>query len=136
MQQALLRYAKIIKDSALGYNVAPYTPTVGVVQQLRINLTKDCEALPHSDMDESCKREALKFSFLIVVCSSIHFVKKTLFADYIKDKGSITANSIWGILHGLETLSQILVPMPNGMVNINSLHFIHNFLVISHVCLH
>lgn len=56
MEQAIQRYATIIKNSAQGYIRAPQTAVVRRIQQIRVNLTKTCETLPHLDMDESCRR--------------------------------------------------------------------------------
>ncbi|XP_055837023.1 beta-hexosaminidase subunit beta-like isoform X2 [Episyrphus balteatus] len=44
--------------------------------------------------------------------------KKPKQTDYVYGHGKVVSNSIWGILRGLETLSQILVPMSNGMLRI------------------
>ncbi|XP_039951244.1 beta-hexosaminidase subunit beta-like [Bactrocera tryoni] len=89
LQSAFTRYANIIAAAAKGYNRAPATATLGIIQQIRVNLTQPCEDLPHLDMDESY---------------------------YVRGDGVVRANSIWGILRGLETFSQLLVPMPNGLL--------------------
>ncbi|XP_037957794.1 beta-hexosaminidase subunit beta-like [Teleopsis dalmanni] len=91
LQEAITRYTKIIKDSAQGYSRAPATTTTGTITQFRVNLTVVCETLPYLGMDESY---------------------------FVHGDGRVIANSIWGILHGLETLSQLLVPMPNGLLRI------------------
>ncbi|XP_011292114.2 beta-hexosaminidase subunit beta [Musca domestica] len=91
LQDAISRYADIIRKSAQGYVKAPQTKVVRRIQKLSVNLTRTCGTLPSLDMDESY---------------------------YVWGDGRIIANSIWGILRGLETISQLLVPMPNGMLRI------------------
>ncbi|XP_065357958.1 beta-hexosaminidase subunit beta-like [Calliphora vicina] len=91
MQEALQRYTTIIKNSAQGYIRAPQTKFVRKIQKIRVNLTKTCETLPHLNMDESY---------------------------FVWGDGRVIANSVWGILRGLETFSQLLVPMPNGILRI------------------
>ncbi|XP_037817471.1 beta-hexosaminidase subunit beta-like isoform X2 [Lucilia sericata] len=91
MQKALERYSTIIRNSAQGYIRAPQTIVVHYIQQIRVNLTKKCETLPHLNMDESY---------------------------FVWGDGRVIANSVWGILRGLETLSQLLVPMPNDILRI------------------
>ncbi|CAL4094455.1 unnamed protein product, partial [Meganyctiphanes norvegica] len=61
----------------------------GYLDHLFVNLTAVCDELPHQDMDE-------------------HYKIK------IPDgpsAGSLSSGSIWGILRGLETFSQLLVPV-------------------------
>ncbi|XP_017467587.1 PREDICTED: beta-hexosaminidase subunit beta-like [Rhagoletis zephyria] len=89
LEAAFTRYANIIRAAAEGYIRAPATATVGVIRKFLVNLTQPCENLPHLDMDESY---------------------------YVRGDGVVKANSIWGILRGLETLSQLLVPMPSGLL--------------------
>ncbi|KAI8125222.1 hypothetical protein FF38_14395, partial [Lucilia cuprina] len=91
MQEALQRYSAIIRNSVHGYIRAPQTVVVGHIQQIQVNLTKKCETLPHLNMDESY---------------------------FVWGDGRVIANSVWGILRGLETLSQLLVSMPNDILRI------------------
>ncbi|XP_075154073.1 beta-hexosaminidase subunit beta-like [Haematobia irritans] len=91
MQEAMDRYKEIISKSSQGYVKAPQTAVIRNIPKLSVNLTKACEILPHLNMDESY---------------------------YVWGDGRVIANSVWGILRGLETLSQLLVPMPNGMLRI------------------
>uniref|UniRef100_A0A1I8P0N9 Beta-hexosaminidase n=2 Tax=Stomoxys calcitrans TaxID=35570 RepID=A0A1I8P0N9_STOCA len=91
LQDAMARYTKVIRQSAQGYVKAPQTAVIRKIQQLSVNLTQACETLPHLNMDETY---------------------------YVWGDGRVIANSIWGIFRGLETLSQLLVPMPNGLLRI------------------
>ncbi|CAH1636777.1 unnamed protein product [Spodoptera littoralis] len=60
----------------------------GTLEELQINLTRPCEAYPHMDMDE-------KYSLNVSAVSSL------------------TSDSIWGILRGMETFAQLFY-LSNG----------------------
>ncbi|XP_067622184.1 beta-hexosaminidase subunit beta-like [Eurosta solidaginis] len=93
LETAFQRYTNIIRSSAQGYTRAPATTTLGTIHIFKINLTQTCEDLPHLNMDESY---------------------------YVRGDGVVRAPTIWGILRALETLSQLLVPLPNGLLLIRS----------------
>ncbi|XP_022826941.1 beta-hexosaminidase subunit beta-like [Spodoptera litura] len=60
----------------------------GTLEELQINLSRPCEAYPHMDMDE-------KYSLNVSAVSSL------------------TSDSIWGILRGMETFAQLFY-LSNG----------------------
>ena len=57
LQEAIQRYAAIIKESAQGYVRAPFTGVIQQIQTIQVNLTNTCEVLPSLNMDESCRRQ-------------------------------------------------------------------------------
>nr|ABB76924.1 beta-N-acetylglucoasminidase 1 [Spodoptera frugiperda] len=61
---------------------------LGTLEELQINLSRPCEAYPHMDMDE-------KYSLNVSAVSSL------------------TSDSIWGILRGMETFAQLFY-LSNG----------------------
>uniref|UniRef100_A0A224YPI0 Beta-hexosaminidase n=1 Tax=Rhipicephalus zambeziensis TaxID=60191 RepID=A0A224YPI0_9ACAR len=71
--------------------VPPRGPVGGVplaeLNSLLVRLSGPCERMPHHDMDESYTLQLTAYS-----------------------KPSLTANSVWGLLRGLETFSQIVYP--------------------------
>ncbi|CAD6998207.1 beta-hexosaminidase subunit beta [Ceratitis capitata] len=89
LRAALTRYSKIIAATANGNFSTPATTNFAIIRKFRVNLTQSCESLPHLDMDESY---------------------------YVRGDGVVRADSIWGILRGLETFVQLLVPMSNGLL--------------------
>ena len=83
----------------------------GYLDTVEIRLNKPCEYLPLADMLESCN--------WILICSwwCESFDSLFLFlSDYIKVdtpdmplKAVIVSDSVWGILRGMETFSQLVI---------------------------
>lgn len=72
------------------------SPVIGQILQLDVFLTGQCEGMPHFSMDETY--------YLTVTNPS---------------RASLQARSVWGIMRGLETFSQIVYPY-------NDTHFVVN----------
>lgn len=63
------------------------SPVIGTMQELEVFLTGPCETMPHMDMDES---------YFLTVSSDT--------------PPSMLSKSVWGIMRGLETFSQLVYP--------------------------
>ncbi|XP_026686785.1 beta-hexosaminidase subunit alpha-like [Diaphorina citri] len=94
LEDAILRYTEILKTNWRNLtkfdSVVTAPNIVGKTIKLKIRLLNECEKYPHIDMDEKYTLEIKNSSCLL------------------------TSQSIWGILRGLETFSQLPIPAPNG----------------------
>lgn len=106
IDRALERYAVLAKSTVMygkidstrrGVKSAPELNTKNLTT-FRINLKKPCEEYPTEKMDESYQ--------LTVAHHSLN--------DMPED--NLSADSVWGILRGLESFSQMLVPHKEGRV--------------------
>ncbi|KAK7084802.1 hypothetical protein SK128_004139 [Halocaridina rubra] len=96
LQDALKRYTDIMFNSSNEYQIKkvdPWTKTQyfsGYLDTVHVNLLKPCEHMPYLGMDE-------QYSLKI---------------DTPDDpgKGTLISESIWGMLRGLESFSQLLIP--------------------------
>lgn len=77
LQEAMTRYTDIIRKSVQGYIKAPQTAVIRQIQQFSVNLTRTCESMPNSNMDESCRWEGWRQCivgwmnvFVFLVCST------------------------------------------------------------------
>ncbi|XP_055372164.1 beta-hexosaminidase subunit beta-like [Condylostylus longicornis] len=94
LEDAVVRYKNIIKNtvkSILRSTLTNYHYHNKPITQITINLTSPCEFMPNLTMDEWY---------------------------YLSGSGNILAHSIWGILRGLETYSQLITPANNGLLKI------------------
>lgn len=83
----------------------------GNLDELAVTLTGECESVPYQEMDESCKK--------LVICSTKNIFKHLHeFPDTLTitndSSGHLDSKSIWGILRGLESFSQIIVYAGDG----------------------
>nr|XP_018914551.1 PREDICTED: beta-hexosaminidase subunit beta-like [Bemisia tabaci]XP_018914553.1 PREDICTED: beta-hexosaminidase subunit beta-like [Bemisia tabaci]XP_018914554.1 PREDICTED: beta-hexosaminidase subunit beta-like [Bemisia tabaci] len=103
LEKALDRYKLLIKNAVrygkvdAAYNKdSPAEVDATKLPALRVDLRSPCEEIPSDNMDESYNLTVSHFS------SALLFMNR------------ISANSIWGILRGLESFSQVLVPDKTG----------------------
>lgn len=95
MVSAFERYEKLVRSTAKSYKLKFRPLEDTSLSTLYVNLTSECENMPSIDMDES-------YNLTIAA-----------------EKRQLQANSIWGILRGLETFSQLVWVHPSGEVVIN-----------------
>uniref|UniRef100_V5ICC8 Beta-hexosaminidase n=2 Tax=Ixodes ricinus TaxID=34613 RepID=V5ICC8_IXORI len=69
---------------------------IGQLLQLDVFLTGQCEGMPHFSMDES------------------YYLTVTL-----QSRATLQARSVWGIMRGLETFSQVVYPLNNTHFTVN-----------------
>jgi len=81
-----------------------------------IKLTNPCETWPYLHMDESCKiynQWQFRLPSLLSKISIIYSDNISVNTPSEPGSASLESRSIWGILRGLETLSQIIIPGDN-----------------------
>lgn len=127
LQTALVRYKQIItvhlrkvrgrlyrNSDGKWRSVSEYN---GHLDTLRVDLKRPCEKMPFLGMDESCEATLCK--------SYENRMIKVVFLDEMKiseESAVLEAQSIWGVLRGLESFSQLLYTSPDGRsVNIQKI---------------
>ncbi|XP_068215407.1 beta-hexosaminidase subunit beta-like isoform X2 [Palaemon carinicauda] len=91
LKQAMARYQGMItSQSSFGPGCLKEPPTKNTLRVVQVRLGSECEVYPHQDMDESYE------------------IKVNISSTY--GSGIITSQSIWGILRGLESFAQLLIP--------------------------
>lgn len=105
VQEAVRRYYRYIFDSAGldqeyvtfdavdNRNWSPNNVFMGFLDELHIHLTEPCKTYPSDFMDE-------KYELIIN-------------SNGFQSSGILVSKSVWGILRGLETFSQVIIPI-NG----------------------
>lgn len=111
LDSAIERYYSILETN--WRKLTKYEPIVngsniGKTSVLNINLKKDCEEYPHLDMDEKYQLEIKGSSCFLI------------------------SESIWGILRGLETFSQLPLPTQEGDQLILQIQKIEDWPQFSH----
>jgi len=94
LTDAFERYEKLIKKSVGNYNLRFRPANSEAISTLYVNLTSACENFPSVEMNEKYSLKIDKMSFL-------------------------ESDSVWGILRGLETFSQLLWKTSTGEVVVN-----------------
>lgn len=98
-----------------------YYQYVAQLDSLRVNLKSNCEKLPYLGMDESCA-----YSFDITNQHEYYF----LFLDDLTisdSEATLQSFSIWGMLRGLESFSQLLYVAPDSR-SVSLFRFSDDFL--------
>ena len=88
----------------------------GYLDKVSIRLLQPCENLPSLNMDEHCKSKLISLIFQPIFRCVLYFEDEIKIdaTDRPRD-GMIVSNSIWGILRGLESFSQLIYTSQNGI---------------------
>jgi len=95
LTDAFERYEKLIRKTTNNYKIKFRPRQAAVLQVVYVTLTSECENFPSSEMKES-------------------------YSLSVQPSSKLQSDSIWGILRGLETFSQLLWAGPTGEVMVNS----------------
>lgn len=112
LYNAFRRYTEIVqnlpplvsKDSATAINL--HSNYTGELEKLVVSLNGICDdsAYPVLFMDEACKFKW--YIVLNIICMFLLTISDSL--SIADGAGRLSANSVWGVLRGLETFSQLL----------------------------
>lgn len=87
----------------------------GYLDTVTLRVMHSCEKYPSFNMEEQCKHNNNDESN--TVCISDAFFVDEIKIDTVDRscEGSIVSTSIWGLLRGLESFSQLVYTSPNGI---------------------
>jgi len=83
---------------------------IGKLDVLNVKMTNPCENYPSLNMDEKCR--SIFIFFLIHFLHIFFFCTDEIIIN--NSSGLLLASSIWGILRGLETFSQLVYLETDG----------------------
>lgn len=79
---------------------------LGHLDSVKVDLRSPCEKMPYLGMDESCKLSR-RYCLIYSMFQTYFFLSSDEFV-VSESQATLQSNSIWGMLRGLESFSQLL----------------------------